>query len=356
MKVMIVTDAWLPQVNGVVTTLGKIGEGLNRLGHEVRFVTPLQFKSIPCPTYPEIRLSLMPFSGVSRQIEEFAPDAIHIATEGPLGIAARRYCLKRRIAFTSAFHTRFAEYVHARFRVPVQLTYRWLRHFHAPARAVMVPTPSVQRDLEARGFSNTVAWTRGVDTGTFSPGERKALTTERPIYLYVGRVAVEKNIEAFLKLDLDGSKWVVGEGPSRAQLQRRYPDVRFDGIKTAAELASYYRAADVFVFPSLTDTFGLVMLEALACGTPVAAFPVLGPIDVIGNSGAGALHEDLKVACRQALEIPRQKARQYAEQFSWQASIDQFIEHLTPVNAAVKLAASPPDAFLAVAAPAQKKG
>lgn len=355
MKVMIVTDAWLPQVNGVVTTLGKIGEGLNRLGHEVRFVTPLQFKSIPCPTYPEIRLSLMPYNGVSRQIEEFSPDAIHIATEGPLGIAARRYCLKRKIAFTSAFHTRFAEYVHARFRVPVHLTYRWLRHFHAPARAVMVPTPSVQRDLEARGFSNTVAWTRGVDTVTFSPGERKALTTERPIYLYVGRVAVEKNIEAFLKLDLDGSKWVVGEGPSRAQLQRRYPDVRFDGIKTAAELASYYRAADVFVFPSLTDTFGLVMLEALACGTPVAAFPVLGPIDVIGNSGAGVLHEDLEVACRRALEIPRQKARQYAEQFSWQASIDQFIEHLTPVDAAARLAASPRDAFISVAAPAQKK-
>ena len=355
MKVMIVTDAWLPQVNGVVTTLGKIGEGLNRLGHEVRFVTPLQFKSIPCPTYPEIRLSLMPYSGVSRQIEEFSPDAIHIATEGPLGIAARRYCLKRKIAFTSAFHTRFAEYVHARFRVPVHLTYRWLRHFHAPARAVMVPTPSVQHDLEARGFSNTVAWTRGVDTVTFSPGERKALTTERPIYLYVGRVAVEKNIEAFLKLDLDGSKWVVGEGPSRAQLQRRYPDVRFDGIKTAAELASYYRAADVFVFPSRTDTFGLVMLEALACGTPVAAFPVLGPIDVIGNSGAGVLHEDLEVACRRALEIPRQKARQYAEQFSWQASIDQFIEHLTPVKAAAKLAASPSDAFLAIVAPVQKK-
>lgn len=355
MKVMIVTDAWLPQVNGVVTTLGKIGEGLNRLGHEVRFVTPLQFKSIPCPTYPEIRLSLMPYNGVSRQIEEFSPDAIHIATEGPLGIAARRYCLKRKIAFTSAFHTRFAEYVHARFRVPVHLTYRWLRHFHAPARAVMVPTPSVQRDLEARGFSNTVAWTRGVDTVTFSPGERKALTTERPIYLYVGRVAVEKNIEAFLKLDLDGSKWVVGEGPSRAQLQRRYPDVRFDGIKTAAELANYYRAADVFVFPSLTDTFGLVMLEALACGTPVAAFPVLGPIDVIGNSGAGVLHEDLEVACRRALEIPRQKARQYAEQFSWQASIDQFIEHLTPVDAAARLAASPRDAFISVAAPAQKK-
>ena len=334
MKVMIVTDAWKPQVNGVVTTLGKIGEGLNRLAHEVRFVTPQLFKSIPCPTYPEIRLSLFPYAGVSREIEAFAPDAIHIATEGPLGLAARRYCLKRKIAFTSAFHTRFAEYVHARIRIPVDLTYRWLRNFHAPSRALMVPTPSVQRDLEARGFTNTVAWTRGVDTETFSPGARDALANRRPIFLYVGRVAVEKNIEAFLKIDLPGTKWVVGEGPMRAQLERRYPHVHFAGIKTPAELARYYRAADVFVFPSLTDTFGLVLLEALACGTPVAAFPVLGPIDVIGDSGAGILHENLAVACMRALDIPREKARHYAEQFSWGKSIDQFVQNLSPAMAA----------------------
>jgi hypothetical protein len=334
MKVMIVTDAWKPQVNGVVTTLGKIGEGLNRLAHEVRFVTPQLFKSIPCPTYPEIRLSLMPYAGVSREIEAFAPDAIHIATEGPLGLAARRYCLKRNIAFTSAFHTRFAEYVHARIRIPVDLTYRWLRNFHAPSRALMVPTPSVQRDLEARGFTNTVAWTRGVDTETFSPGARDALVNRRPIFLYVGRVAVEKNIEAFLKIDLPGTKWVVGEGPMRAQLERRYPHVHFAGIKTPAELARYYRAADVFVFPSLTDTFGLVLLEALACGTPVAAFPVLGPIDVIGDSGAGILHENLAVACMRALDIPRENARHYAEQFSWATSIDQFVRNLSPATAA----------------------
>jgi glycosyltransferase involved in cell wall biosynthesis len=331
MKVMIITDAWKPQVNGVVTTLGKIGEGLGRLGHEVRFVTPLKFKSIPCPTYPEIRLSLMPFSGVKEQMESFAPDAVHIATEGPLGMAARRYCLKRKIAFTTAFHTRFAEYVHARIRIPIDFTYGWLRRFHAPSRAVMVPTPSVQRDLEARGFANTVAWTRGVDTETFSPGSRDALVDRRPIFLYVGRVAVEKNVEAFLKLDLPGTKWVVGEGPMRAQLEREYPDVHFAGIKTPAELARYYRAADVFVFPSLTDTFGLVMLESLACGTPVAAFPVLGPVDVIGDSGAGVLHEDLGAACLRALEVSREKARRYAEQFSWQASIDQFVQHLVPV-------------------------
>ena len=252
---MIVTDAWLPQVNGVVTTLGKIGEGLTRLSHDVHFVTPALFASIACPTYPEIRLSVLPYAGVRRQFETFAPDAVHIATEGPLGLAARRYCLKRNIAFTTAFHTRFAEYVHARIRVPVDLTYRWLRNFHAPSSAVMVPTPSVQRELQDRGFSNTVAWTRGVDTVTFSPGERDALEGRRPIFLYVGRVAVEKNIEAFLKLDLPGTKWVCGEGPSRAQLERRYPHVHFAGNQTAAQLARYYRAADVFVFPSLTDTF-----------------------------------------------------------------------------------------------------
>ena len=328
MRIMIVTDAWLPQVNGVVTTLGKIGEGLQRLAHEVRFVTPAQFTSLPCPTYPEIRLSLLPYAGIARQFVEFAPEAVHIATEGPLGMAARRYCLKHGIAFTTAFHTRFAEYVHARIRVPVDLTYRWLRSFHAPASAVMVPTPSVQRELQARGFANTVAWTRGVDTVTFSPGERDALEGRRPIFLYVGRVAVEKNIEAFLRLDLPGTKWVCGEGPSRAQLERRYPHVHFAGNQTPAQLARYYRAADVLVFSSLTDTFGLVMLEALACGTPVAAFPVLGPIDVIGHSGAGALHEDLGTACLRALDIPRQKARAYAEQFSWQTSVNQFVSHL----------------------------
>ena len=334
MKVMIVTDAWKPQVNGVVTTLGKIDEGLIRLGHETCFVTPQLFKSIPCPTYPEIRLSLLPYAGVSREIEAFAPDALHIATEGPLGLAARRYCLKHKVAFTSAFHTRFAEYVHARIRIPVDLTYRWLRNFHAPSSALMVPTPSVQRDLEARGFTNTVAWTRGVDTQTFSPGGRDALADRRPIFLYVGRVAVEKNVEAFLKLDLPGTKWVVGEGPMRAQLERRYPHVHFAGIKTPAELARYYRAADVFVFPSLTDTFGLVMLESLACGTPVAAFPVLGPVDVIGESGAGILHENLAIACIRALDISREKARHYAEQFSWRESIDQFARNLTPATAA----------------------
>ncbi len=332
MKVMVVTDAWSPQVNGVVTTLKKVGEGLASIGHQVRFVTPQHFMSLPCPTYPEIRLSVLPYSGVREQIEEFQPDALHIATEGPLGIAARRYCVKRNFAFTTAFHTRFPEYVHARTRIPVGLTYRWLKHFHGPSRALMVPTPMVRRELQARGFTNTAAWTHGVDTVTFSPGEREFLNDKRPIFLYVGRVAVEKNIEAFLKLGLPGSKWVVGEGPMRAELERKYPRVRFAGIQPPAELARYYRAADVFVFPSMTDTFGLVILEALACGTPVAAFPVSGPIDVIGDSGVGVLNADLRQACFRALDISRDKARRYAEQSGWEHSVGQFANNLVAIN------------------------
>ncbi len=328
MKVMMITDAWLPQVNGVVTTLGQIRGGLVQRGHEVDFLTPVEFASVPCPSYPEIRLSLMPYARVKRRIEQMRPDAIHIATEGPLGLAARKYCVRHGMSFTTAYHTRFPEYVHARTRLPVGISYAWLRRFHAPAQAVMVPTPAIRQDLSARGFSNTVLWTRGVDTQTFAPTERSALSTRRPIFLYVGRVAVEKNIEAFLKLDLPGSKWVVGEGPQREKLQKAYPDVHFAGIKTPTELARYYSAADVFVFPSLTDTFGLVMLEALACGTPVAAFPVAGPIDVIGTAKVGVLDHDLRQACLSALNIDRAQARAYAETFSWQKSISQFESYL----------------------------
>lgn len=328
MKVMMITDAWLPQVNGVVTTLGKIKSGLAQRGHDVDFLTPAEFASIPCPTYPEIRLSLMPYAHVKRRIEQARPDALHIATEGPLGIAARKYCLRRGLSFTTAYHTRFPEYVHARTRLPVALTYAWLRRFHASSQAVMVPTPAIRDDLTLRGFANTVLWTRGVDTKTFAPGERSRLATERPAFLYVGRVAVEKNIEAFLKLDLPGSKWVVGEGPQREKLEKAYPDVHFAGIKTPGELARYYSAADVFVFPSLTDTFGLVILEALACGTPVAAYPVAGPIDVIGTANVGVLDQDLRQACLRALHISRQDARAYAETFSWDKSVVQFESYL----------------------------
>jgi hypothetical protein len=330
---MVVTDAWLPQVNGVVTTLGQIRRGLEQRGHAVDFVTPNEFASLPCPTYPEIRLSILPYAKLRRRIEALQPDAVHIATEGPLGLAARKYCLRNALRFTTAYHTRFPEYVQARTRLPVGVSYAWLRRFHNSAQAVMVPTPAIRDDLARRGFVNTVLWTRGVDTATFAPRERTALETRRPIFLYVGRVAVEKNIEAFLKLDLPGSKWVVGEGPQREKLEKAYPEVYFAGIKTPEELARFYSAADVFVFPSLTDTFGLVMLEALACGTPVAAFPVAGPIDVIGKEKVGVLDNDLREACLRALHISREDARRFAERHSWAKSIEQFESYLTQARA-----------------------
>ena len=333
MKIMIVTDAWKPQVNGVVRTLKNTTRELTALGHRVELVTPLEFRTVPCPTYPEIRLSLFARRGVHARINAFGPDALHIATEGPLGLAARAYALKHGIPFTTAYHTRFPEYVEARFRIPTSATYRFLRWFHGPSLAVMAPTPVVKADLEKHGFTNVVLWTRGVDLDIFHPMESKVLNTARPIFLYVGRVAVEKNVEAFLKLDLPGSKWVAGEGPALAELKSRYPQVNYLGVLSQAELAKVYAAADVFVFPSRTDTFGLVLLEALACGTPVAAYPVTGPIDVLGNGDAGAMNEDLREACLDALKIDRATARAWAERFSWQAASEQFAAHLKPVSA-----------------------
>jgi len=337
MRVCIVTDAWLPQVNGVVRTLTETRRELQALGHQVFMLTPEQFMTLPCPTYPEIRLSIAANGKVGRLIDEFNPDALHIATEGPLGWAARRHALKRSIPFTTAYHTRFPEYVKARFGIPLSWTYSIMRRFHGAASRVMVPTEVVKRDLEAAGFTNVVLWSRGVDVDIFNPvpaGEnpRDFLKETRPIFLYVGRVAVEKNVEAFLRLDLPGTKWVVGEGPALAELKRKYPEAYFAGVFPQRELARYYAAADVFVFPSKTDTFGLVLLEALACGLPVAAFPVTGPIDVIADSGAGVLHEDLRAACLKALEIDRAVAREHALKFSWAAAARQFAEHLRPLR------------------------
>ncbi len=337
MRVCIVTDAWTPQVNGVVRTLTETRRELKALGHTVFMLTPEFFRTLPCPTYPEIRLSLAANGKVARLIDEFQPDALHIATEGPLGWAARRHALKRGLPFTTAYHTRFPEYVQARFGLPVAWTYAVMRRFHAPASHVMVPTAVVKRDLETYGFRNVVMWSRGVDVDIFNPhpagdNPRDFLKETRPIFLYVGRVAVEKNVEAFLKLDLPGTKWVVGEGPALAELKRKYPQAYFAGVFPQAELARYYAAADVFVFPSKTDTFGLVLLEALACGLPVAAYPVTGPIDVIGDSGAGALDDDLRAACLRALDIDRRVARAHALKFSWAAAAAQFAEHLRPVR------------------------
>jgi len=332
MRIMIVTDAWEPQVNGVVRTLKQTRAELEKMGHILDMITPLEFKTIPCPTYPDIALSLFPKKGVVEKLDKFAPDAIHIATEGPLGIAARSYAIKRNLPFTTAYHTRFPEYVKARTGIPLALTYKFLRWFHDPSQAVMAPTDVVKNDLEQYGFTNVVLWTRGVDLNIFQPRTEKVLNTNHPIFLYVGRVAVEKNIEAFLELKLPGSKWVVGDGPAIESLKDKYPEVSYLGVLQQEELAKVYSSADVFVFPSKTDTFGLVLLEAMACGLPVAAYPVTGPVDVIGSSKAGAMSADLREACLAALNIPRETAREHAEKFSWQAATEQFVAHLQPVD------------------------
>lgn len=329
MRILITTDAWAPQVNGVVRTLETLGHELTRLGHEVRFVTPDGFRTIPMPTYPEIRLALFARRAVGRVIDAFKPDVIHIATEGPLGLATRRNCMRRGFSFTTSFHTRFPEYIHARFGVPPSLPYAGLRWFHGPATAVMVATRTLERDLAARGFKNLRLWSRGVDTDRFKPGPKDWLDLPRPVFLYVGRVAIEKSVEDFLRLDLPGSKLVVGDGPQLAELRERYPAVRFTGPKFGAELARYYAAGDVFVFPSRTDTFGLVVLEALASGLPVAAYPVQGPNDIIGNNTAvGVLHENLEVAARHSLRLKADACRAFAAEFSWEACTRQFLTNL----------------------------
>lgn len=348
MRILVVTDAWYPQVNGVVRTLGTLREELARIGHEAVFVTPDQFRSVPCPTYPEIRLALRPGRRMARTIEANQPCAIHIATEGPLGWAARRYCLKRRVPFTTAYHTKFPEYIRARFRVPLPLSYKVMRRFHAPSATIMVATQTIQTELEHRGFQRIRRWSRGVDTTLFRPrgaGEIAALaphlaSVATPIFLYVGRVAVEKNIGAFLGADLPGTKVVVGDGPQIDELRRKYPAVLFTGAKQGEELAAHYSAASVFVFPSRTDTFGLVLLEALASGVPVAAYPVPGPLDVIGASPAGVLDEDLSKAARAALGIPPDVCRAHALSFSWESCTHQFLDNLSPFDPQVLAAAA----------------
>lgn len=339
MRIALVTDAWFPQTNGVVRTLSTVAEELGRQGHVVTPVTPDRFRSIPCPTYPEIRLAVAPWPRIWTAIEEARPEAVHIATEGPLGLAARALCLRRGWPFTTSFHTKFPEYVQARFAVPPGLSYAVVRRFHRPAARVMVATPTVQAELAARGFTNLAPWTRGVDTTLFHPGPKDLFPWPRPVFLYVGRVAVEKNIEAFLGLDLPGTKAVVGDGPQLPELRRRYPATNFLGAKFGAELAAHYRAADVFVFPSRTDTFGLVLLEALASGVPVAAFPVPGPLDVVGGSPAGVLDEDLGRAALAALAIPPALCRAHAERFSWSACARMFLENLAPFGEATRRAA-----------------
>jgi glycosyltransferase involved in cell wall biosynthesis len=333
-RLLIVSDAWKPQVNGVVRTLATVSDELRAMGHAVEVIGPDRFRTIACPTYPDIRLALLPGRKLHGMIEGFAPEALHVATEGPLGSAARRWALREGRPFTTAFHTRFPEYVEARIGLPPALLYRWLRRFHGAGAGTMVATASLRDELAARGFDRIREWSRGVDLDVFRPEPREDWQMKRPVFAYVGRVAVEKNIGAFLDLDLPGSKVVVGGGPQLAALQRRYADVLFTGPRYGAALARAYAGADVFVFPSLTDTFGLVILESLACGTPVAAFDVTGPKDVLAGAARpiGAVDADLRRAALRALDADRAACRAHAERFSWRACAETFLSHLMPLE------------------------
>jgi glycosyltransferase involved in cell wall biosynthesis len=341
MRVLIATDAWHPQVNGVVRTLTSLARSASALGAEIDFLTPEGFPSLAVPTYPGLRVAWPNRREIVRRIEAAAPDAIHIATEGPIGWAARAYCRRRKLAFTTSYTTRFPEYIAVRSIIPAALSYAVLRHFHAAAAMTMVATASLRQELAAKGFGKIGTWTRGVDTELFTPDDPAKLQLPRPIFMTVGRVAVEKNLEAFLALDLPGTKVVIGDGPQRALLAQRYPKAKFLGEKTGRDLTSHLAAADVFVFPSLTDTFGVVQLEALACGTPVAAFPVTGPLDVIADHPVGALDTDLRSACMRALSLSRQACRSFALERSWDNSARQFIGNLSALQPSRSLRPAP---------------
>jgi glycosyltransferase involved in cell wall biosynthesis len=331
MRVLIATDAWHPQVNGVVRTLTSLAANARKLGVDITFLTPEGFPSMPVPTYPNLRLALPSPRGIARRIEAARPDAIHIATEGSIGYLVRRYCINRGLPFTTSYTTRFPEYISARAPIPERWIYALLRRFHAAATVTMVSTPSLMAEFAERGFKNLGMWTRGVDTDLFKPERAIDLGLPRPIFACVGRIAVEKNLEAFLSLDLPGSKIVIGQGPQEAELRRRFPDAKFLGLLDEKVLPAYLAGSDVFVFPSKTDTFGVVQLEALACGVPVAAYPVPGPRDVVGQDPVGVLHEDLRAACMGALHLSRQACRAFALSRSWEASARQFIGHVNRV-------------------------
>jgi glycosyltransferase involved in cell wall biosynthesis len=331
MRILVATDAWHPQVNGVVRTLGSLARAADKLGAKIDFLTPKGFSSFQLPTYPGLRLALPSRRGIENRIEEKKPDAIHIATEGPVGFAVRAYCRRHRRRFTTSYTTRFPEYISARLPIPAQWVYAVLRRFHSAATVTMVATPSLMTELADRGFANLGMWTRGVDVDLFRPDRAIKLDFPRPIFMTAGRVAVEKNLEAFLSLDLPGTKVVVGSGPAEAKLRENFPDARFLGPLENGTLAAHLAAADVFVFPSRTDTFGIVQLEALASGVPIAAFPVTGPKDVVAGHPIGVLDEDLRSACLQALELPREACRKFAMDYSWENSARQFINHARKV-------------------------
>jgi glycosyltransferase involved in cell wall biosynthesis len=333
MHILVATDAWHPQVNGVVRTLAMMAEAAKGFGVEVSFVTPQPFRTFALPSYRDVRVALPGPATIARLIEAARPDSIHIATEGPIGLLVRRYCRRHQLPFTTSFHTRFPEYISARLPIPEKWIWAVLRWFHGPSEAVMAATPALAGELRSRGFRNVVLWPRGVDAGLFHP-RPVDLGLPRPVFLCVGRVAVEKNLEAFLELDLPGSKVIVGDGPARGALARKFPDAVFLGARQGEALAESYAAADIFVFPSKTDTFGLVLLEALASGLPVAAFPVTGPRDVIGSEPVGVLNEDLRTACLSALTISRQACLDFAAGHTWEASARAFVEHVGNVRSA----------------------
>lgn len=331
MRILVATDAWHPQVNGVVRTLTMMAEAAKAFGVEVSFLTPQYFRTFALPSYRDLRLALPYQAKIARLIAEARPDNIHVATEGPIGLSVRRYCRKRGVPFTTSFHTRFPEYISARLPVPELWIWEVLRRFHGASQAVMAATPALAGELRARGFGNVVLWPRGVDAGQFHP-RPVDLGLPRPVFLCVGRVAVEKNLEAFLDLDLPGTKVVVGDGPALMTLARNYPQTVFLGARRGEALAETYAAADAFVFPSKTDTYGLVVLEALASGLPVAAFPVTGPRDVIGAAPVGALNDDLRAACLAALAISPRACLEFAGKHTWAASARAFVDNIADVR------------------------
>jgi glycosyltransferase involved in cell wall biosynthesis len=329
-RILIATDAWLPQTNGVVSTLRKTVEYLSRAGHVVEMLTPEGFQTIPCPGYREIRLALGVGAVVQQRFRTFLPEAVHIATEGPIGFAVRAHCVAKRYRFTTSYHTQFPQYLRKRIPVPLTLSYSLLRWFHGAGTRCMVSTPSMEDELSGWGFRNIVRWRRGVDSDLFRPRDKNFLSMPRPVAVYVGRLAIEKNIDAFLGMPWAGSKLVVGDGPERQRLQAAFPDAVFTGYRHGEDLARHVAAADVMVFPSLTDTFGLVNLEAMACGVPVAAFPVTGPVDVVDDGVTGALDWDLAAAARRALQADPQVCRQRAERADWATCTREFEQHLVP--------------------------